>query len=95
MPYSEIGYHPILHSPDPTIVAEAEKPIRGTVKDIESGKPMAGVVVVLRSRMSLRLPDLTATTNADGKYEIRGAKKSSTYELSVKRDLKTGMLGEQ
>jgi RNA polymerase sigma factor (sigma-70 family) len=93
VPYSELGYHPMLNSPDPAIVAEAEKPIRGVVKETESGKPMSGVFVSLHSRISLRLPNLTATTDADGKYEIRGAKKGNDYELSVKRELKTGMLG--
>jgi hypothetical protein len=40
-----------------------------------------------------RLPDLTATTDAQGRYEIRGARKASSYGLSVKRDAAAGLLG--
>jgi len=92
-PYSELGYHAMLHSPEPNIVAEAEKPIRGVVKETDTGRPQAGVTVSLRERRNVRLPALTAVTNADGKYEIHGAKKADSYELSVGRDAKTGMLG--
>ncbi|MBO0698092.1 MAG: sigma-70 family RNA polymerase sigma factor, partial [Zavarzinella sp.] len=92
-PYSEIGFHPMLYPPDTVIVAEAEKPIRGVVKETATGKPRAGVAVTLRERRNHRMPDLRATTDADGRYEIHGAKKADRYELSVKRDPETGFIG--
>ena len=91
-PYAELGYHPMLHPPDTTIVAEAEKPIRGVVKDTATGKPRTGVKVTLRDR-NYRMPDLTATTDADGRYAIRGAKKANEYAVNVKRDPETGHIG--
>ena len=39
------------------------------------------------------MPSLTATTDKDGRYEIHGAKKADTYELSVKRDPEAGFIG--
>ena len=39
------------------------------------------------------MPNLMATTDADGRFEIHGAKKINEYELSVKRDPATGMIG--
>jgi RNA polymerase sigma factor (sigma-70 family) len=92
-PYSMIGWHPMFHSAEPNIVAEAEKPIRGRVLESDTGKPRAGVQVTLRERGTERRPDLIATTGADGRYEIHGAKKAAQYELSVKRDEQTGFIG--
>src|SRR5262245_27118456 len=94
-PYSELGYHPMLYSPEPTIVAEAEKPIRGVVTETDTGKPRAGVMVSLRGSRTVRLPSLTATTDAEGRFEIRGAKKAQQYEFSVGRDVKASMLGRR
>jgi len=92
-PYAFIGYNPMLYPPDTAIVAEAEKPIRGVVKETATGKPRAGVTVTLSEPRNHRMPRLFATTDADGRYEIHGAKKSNEYELSVKRDPETGMMG--
>jgi protocatechuate 3,4-dioxygenase beta subunit len=91
--YSELGYHPMLYPPDTAVVAEAEKPIRGVVKETATGKPQAGVTVKFGDPRDHRAPALTATTDANGRYEIHGAKKTNEYELSIKRDPKTGMIG--
>jgi len=92
-PYAIIGYNPMLYPPDTAIVAEAEKPIRGVVKETATGKPRAGVIVTLSEPRNYRMPRLFATTDADGRYEFHGAKKGNEYELSVKRDPETGMMG--
>src|SRR5262249_35609323 len=92
-PYAVIGYNPMLYPPDTAIVAEAEKPIRGVVKETATGKPRAGITVALSEPRNHRMPRLFATTDADGRYEIHGAKKGNEYELSVKRDPAIGMMG--
>ena len=88
-----LGYHPTLYPPEANVVAEAEKPIRGTVTELATGKPRAGVVVRLRESRTVRMPDLHATTDAAGRYEIHGARKEARYELEVKRDVAAGLLG--
>jgi 5-hydroxyisourate hydrolase-like protein (transthyretin family) len=88
-----LSYHPAFLSPTPQIVLEAEKPIRGTIKDGDTGKPLAGLKVRLTQGWRLRLPELSATTDANGHYEIHGAKKAASYELRVNRDVKAGFLG--
>ncbi len=92
-PYSELGYHPMLHAPQTNIVAEAEKPIRGVVKEIATGKPRVGVKVTLREQRSKRLPDVTATTDSAGRFVIHGANKTSKYVLVVHRDPNAGLIG--
>lgn len=88
-----LSYHPTFLSPTPQIVLEAEKPIRGTIKDADTGKPLGGLRVRLTQGWRMRLPELTATTDANGRYEIHGAKKAPRYELRVKRNVKAGYLG--
>ena len=88
-----LSYHPTFDSPTPEIVLEAEKPIRGTVTDADSGKPLAGIRLRLTQGWRLRLPELSATTDANGHYEIHGAKKAASYELRVNRDVKAVFLG--
>ena len=74
-----------LYGPEPSVVAEPEKRVRGTVTDVDSGKPRAGVRVTLvrNGHDSLHL---SAITDADGRYEIRGARKTATYLVGVDAD---------
>jgi hypothetical protein len=77
----------LLHGPDLSPVAEAEKPIRGVVKDVATGKPRAGVTVrMVREGREVPLTPLTTTTDAKGRYVIRGARKASAYVLLVESD---------
>jgi RNA polymerase sigma factor (sigma-70 family) len=76
-----------LHAPDLSVVSEPEKRIRGTVTDVDTGKPRAGAKVALvRDEQESSLIHLAAVTDAEGKYEIRGAPKALTYLLSVPVD---------
>src|SRR5262249_5802857 len=78
-----------LHAPDQPMVGEPEKRIRGTVTDVDTGKPRAGVKVttlVHYEQESPLLIPLSAVTDAEGKYEIHGARKAPTYMLSVPAD---------
>jgi RNA polymerase sigma factor (sigma-70 family) len=85
-----------LHGPEPTIIAEAEKRIRGVVKDQDSGAPRPGVKVTL-SRNGNTLVDLplSAVTDAQGRYEIRGARKASDYLVEVNSDPVNGYVAAQ
>ena len=87
---------PVFHGPDGSVVVEAEKRVRGTVTDAGTGTPLAGVTVMLESGNSSLLrgglrppPHLSAVTDAAGKYEIRGVRKSASYTVAVDSDLVT------
>ncbi|OWK38471.1 sigma factor-like helix-turn-helix DNA-binding protein [Fimbriiglobus ruber] len=83
----------LLHAPDAAVVLEPEKIIRGTVTD-HAGKPRAGVEVVF-SRPNKHIVNLEynhAITGADGRYEIRGARKHKGYMVECLPDPKAGLL---
>jgi protocatechuate 3,4-dioxygenase beta subunit/5-hydroxyisourate hydrolase-like protein (transthyretin family) len=83
-----------LWGPDLSVVAEAEKLIRGVVKDHQTGKPRAGVSLTLARNGEAQVPIyLSATTDAHGHYEIHGARKSSRgYVVEVSSDSAIGYM---
>jgi RNA polymerase sigma factor (sigma-70 family) len=85
-----------LYGPELRITAEADKPIRGVVKDTDTGAPRPGVKVTL-SRNGDTLVDLplSATSDARGRYEIRGARKADAYMVEVASDPITGYVAAQ
>jgi RNA polymerase sigma factor (sigma-70 family) len=87
----------LLWGPDLSVVAEAEKPIRGVVKDRETGKPRAGVRVTLSRNGSDLVPvQVSTTTDAQGRYEIRGARKSlKGYMVEVPGESESGYMACQ
>jgi hypothetical protein len=85
----------LLYGPDLTAVAEAEKPIRGVVTDAETGKPRPGVTVRLAADHNGLSRPLSATTDALGRYAIRGARKANSYLLDVAGDPAAGHLAAQ
>lgn len=91
--YKEFGGRWVLFGPDPTVVMEPEKVIRGTVTD-PAGKPRAGVKVAFTrpNKHDLTHEWTEATTDKDGKYEIRGAKKHTGYMVQVDADPAAGLL---
>ncbi len=91
-------FHWLLHGPDVSIVAEAEKPIRGIVQDADSGKGLPNVLVYLTRRDEDKLVDVQlvrAATDAEGRYEMHGAPKVKRYMLEVKSNASTGHMGCQ
>src|SRR5207248_3737777 len=83
----------VLHGPDGSVVVETEKRIRGTVTDVDTGKPRVGArVTLVGDRLSVVLPDLSAVTDARGKYEIRGVRKATSYAVAVDSDPATRYL---
>jgi len=57
------------------IVALPARPLRGTVRDVESGKPVAGVRLVGLGGVT------EATSDHDGRYELLGYKKGPKYTV--------------
>lgn len=60
--------------------AAPSRVIRGVISDKETGRPLAGVLVRVG-------PDknemMTAYTDKDGRYEVQGCRKSSSYEIAA------------
>ena len=77
----------MLHGPEPVFVVDPGKVIRGVVRDAGTGKPWPGVEVHCNGN--------SATTDAAGRYEIRGVHKDNSYWLWVHADLSAGLLGQQ
>jgi RNA polymerase sigma factor (sigma-70 family) len=90
----DLSVYWVLHGPEPSFVAEREKIVRGRVTDAETGTPRAGVTVMLHRDGDAILPvPLAVTTDADGSYEIRGARKAKTSDpVEVKSDPAAGYL---
>ena len=86
-----------LYGPDFTVVAEREKLIGGRVFDVDTGKPRAGVQVRLTRTDGDNLLQVApgATTDKDGRYEIHGAKKATSYMVEVEADTKAGYVQAQ
>jgi protocatechuate 3,4-dioxygenase beta subunit len=82
-----------LLSPNPTVVLEPEKIIRGTLSD-EDGKPRAGVRVVFSrpNERDINRDYNMAITDANGKYEIRGARKHKGYMVECPPDNQAGLM---
>jgi RNA polymerase sigma factor (sigma-70 family) len=87
----------LLHGPNPSAVVEAEKLIRGIVKDADTGKGRPGVVVRLTRREGGALLNLSpeARTDAQGRYEIHGALKAQSYMLEAGEDVTEGYMNRE
>jgi 5-hydroxyisourate hydrolase-like protein (transthyretin family) len=86
----------LLYGPDLSVVAEAEKPIRGTVTAADTGKPRPGVTVRLTRNGNNLVPIIVlAKTDAHGRYELRGARKAKAYMVEVKSDPADGYMACQ
>lgn len=85
-------WNPILSPAEFTTVLAAEKPIRGRVTDAKTGKPRAGIEVLMQSDNGVTRTSHRARTDADGRYELHGAMKLPTYTVSVLADLENGYL---
>ncbi|HEY7153947.1 MAG TPA: hypothetical protein VH575_08290, partial [Gemmataceae bacterium] len=87
----------LLSSPDLSIVAESEMVIRGVVKDSDTGKGQPGLVVQLTGYYDDRMPPFhpKAKTDAEGRYEIHGARKAKRYLIQFMDDTATGYTHSQ
>jgi hypothetical protein len=82
-----------LFGPEPVVIVEQEKIIRGRVTD-QLGRPRSGVRVVFSrpNRRDLNPDYNTAFTDSDGKYVIHGARKHKGYMVECPPDPKAGLL---
>jgi RNA polymerase sigma factor (sigma-70 family) len=83
---------PKVLGPNLSVVAEPEKPIHGVVKDDDTGKGVPNVVVRLEQREDAGHPFVRTKTDAQGRFEFRGAHKANTYSLYVDSDSSTGYI---
>lgn len=86
------AYNPLLSAPDFTLAVEPEKLIRGRLTDATTGQPREGVEVMIDQDDGNWRYRSKAATDADGRYELRGARKWGTYELRTMVDPTTGHL---
>jgi RNA polymerase sigma factor (sigma-70 family) len=86
-----------LSGPDLSVVAETEKVIRGVVTDADSGEGQPGLVVRLTGYYDDMMPPfhLNAKIDADGRYEIHGARKAKSYLVQFMGDPVTGYTPSQ
>ena len=91
------GQYSQWSGPEPQVVIEPEKIIRGTVTARDTGKPLAGVAIEVRTNEPLPYSPMTyeAVTNEEGKYEVRGVRKLKAYSVDWQPDAKTGYLRRQ
>ncbi|HTU89470.1 MAG TPA: sigma factor-like helix-turn-helix DNA-binding protein, partial [Gemmataceae bacterium] len=84
----------LLHGPNLSVVAEAGKILRGVVKESATGKGRSVIQVYMGhdSNGSLRVP-LETHTDAQGRYEIRGAHKAHRYRIEIAPDPDAGYMG--
>jgi RNA polymerase sigma factor (sigma-70 family) len=86
----------LLSGPDVSVVAEEEKVIRGVVTDADTGKGQSGMIVRLPrdSDEIIHYPP-EAKTDAQGRYEIHGVRKTKRYLLCVDDNKDTGHMPSQ
>jgi RNA polymerase sigma factor (sigma-70 family) len=65
----------------PDVVVKPTKPIMGTIRAKDTGKPLAGVVVYGEEEAFHR--EVRAITDANGRYRLVGLPKADRYKLSV------------
>src|SRR5205823_10719334 len=65
-------------------LAAPTKPIRGTVKDRRTGKPVAGVTVNGQPDLGDRIGEAASTkTDAKGRFTLLGVPKAKAYHLNL------------
>jgi len=72
------GQVPILFGPQATLVVEVGKVIEGMVKDLATGKPLAGVQVMTIFGFG---DGVNTVTDKEGKYLIQGLPQDRKYEV--------------
>src|SRR5207245_6558588 len=82
--------------PDVRVVAQPEKVSRGVVTDADTGKGQPGVVVrLMRDSDELVHFPPQARTDALGRYEIHGVRKTNRYLVAIDCNPDTGYMASQ
>jgi hypothetical protein len=72
------GDVPVLYGPEATVVVETGRVVEGVVKDIATGKPLAGVWVSVIFGFG---DGVYAVTDKDGKYKLKGLPQQKSYQV--------------
>jgi RNA polymerase sigma factor (sigma-70 family) len=86
------SFNPMLSAPDFSLAVEPEKLVRGRLTDAKTGKPRPGVEVTMAQDDGLARHYPKATTDQEGRFVLRGAKKWPTYQLAAMADDAGGYL---
>jgi RNA polymerase sigma factor (sigma-70 family) len=74
------GWPPLLYGPTFNYIADPARPIEGVIREIGSGKPIAGATV---SSEVNAFDSVLAVSDAQGRYRLDGVPKSKQYWLRV------------
>ncbi len=86
----------LLSGPDVAVFADAEKVIRGVVTDADTSKGQPGVVVrLIRDSDEVVQYPPEAKTDAQGRYEIHGVRKTKKYLVAIAANSDTGYMLSQ
>ncbi len=76
----------VFHAPRFEYSAAPTQPIEGVIRDRDTGRPIAGVLLrggVYKGRSSLTAEDVETTSDAQGRYRLTGLNKGPAYRLFV------------
>ncbi len=74
----------VFHAPRFAYSAAPSQPIRGVIRDKDTGRPIAGVLLrggVYKGRSSITAEGVEATSDAQGRYRLTGLNKGPAYRL--------------
>jgi hypothetical protein len=77
----------IVHAPRFRLALAPAKRLQGTIRDKDSGRPIAGLEILAAVFVEHNLipaPGIDATTDAEGRYRLDGLSKAAAYRLFIK-----------
>ena len=77
----------IVHAPKFQLALAPTKRVQGTVRDKDSGRPIAGLEIqaaVFDEHSLIPAPGIEAITDAQGRYQLDGLSKAAAYRLFIK-----------
>ncbi len=77
----------IVHGPRFELALAPTRRVQGTVRDKDSGRPIAGLAIqaaVFDEQSLIPAPGIEAMTDAEGRYRLDGLSKAGAYRLFIK-----------
>jgi RNA polymerase sigma factor (sigma-70 family) len=85
------GRYSQLYGPTPLLIVERGKVVRGTATALDTGKPLAGMLVFVQFGEQLAHPSIfEGVTGNDGRFEVHGVRKHDGYSVECRPDAGTG-----